>query len=173
VNNLERLICAMGFERINPESLTALRAAVGDPVRLGAFTALANRHGLSALVGSESRREYESLMAQGAEMFAPVVGTPAPVRRSPTNDPILLLNLAIAVLRLIDLYDETTSNSEGHYPGLDPGCNDCTQGCTPRSADTGLCPYHFGKQVLLVWARRNEPPVGTPTAVDPEQVEER
>ena len=31
MNNLERLVCAMGFERINPESLTAIRDFVGDP----------------------------------------------------------------------------------------------------------------------------------------------
>jgi hypothetical protein len=162
MNNLERIVCAMGFPRINPEALEALRLQ-----GKGAFTRLAAQHHLSVTVGIEARKEFESLMAQGAIMFAPAAPKAVPFGTAP-NDVILTLNMVTALRRMIDQMDESTSNSEGAYPGLEPGCNDCTQGCTPKSADTGLCGYHFGKNVIAAWERR----IAQGAAVGPQDVKE-
>ena len=161
MNNLERLVCAMGFERINPESLTAIRDFVGDPPKLGKFTTLATKHGLSALIGTEAKSEYLTLLGQGAIMFAPAAQNPVPFGLMP-NDSILSLNMIIAIRAMIEQMDESQSDSEGHYPALDAGCNDCTMGCTPMSADTGPCGYHRGKSVLAAWERRMAVQVATP-----------
>ena len=61
-----------------------------------------------------------------------------------------------ALRRMCKAHDTLVSDTEGQYPPLDPGCNDCTQGCTPMSHDTGLCPYHGAQALLHELDRRAE-----------------
>ena len=50
--------------------------------------------------------------------------------------------------RFVTLYEETQSNSEGHYPQPDSGCIECTLGTVPNRLNIGLCAYHRAKELL-------------------------
>jgi hypothetical protein len=56
--------------------------------------------------------------------------------------------LTDALRRMIKAHEDLSVDTEGRYPPLDAGCNDCTLGSTPLSHDTGLCPYHYAVHAL-------------------------
>lgn len=52
------------------------------------------------------------------------------------------------IASLIDMIDETRSDTDGRYPPPHPGCIDCTSGTTPNDRNTGRCAYHEGLRLL-------------------------
>lgn len=56
--------------------------------------------------------------------------------------------LETALNRMVHTFENTRDDSEGHYPALDGGCIQCTQGATPDRFNTGPCAYHNAKKLL-------------------------
>lgn len=56
--------------------------------------------------------------------------------------------LESTLLLMTHMVEKSQSDSEGHYPALDPACNECTQGATPDKHRGPLCAYHLAKFVM-------------------------
>lgn len=52
------------------------------------------------------------------------------------------------ITRLVSMIDDVRDNTEGHWPQLDSGCIECTQGATPNRYNTGPCAYHDAVRLL-------------------------
>jgi hypothetical protein len=50
--------------------------------------------------------------------------------------------------RLIKVYEDVQSDTEGRYPSADHGCIECTLGTVPNHLNTGPCAYHRAKTLL-------------------------
>lgn len=50
--------------------------------------------------------------------------------------------------RMVLTYENTLSESQGHFPVKDAGCPDCTSGTVPDNRNTGRCAYHEAKVLL-------------------------
>ena len=59
-----------------------------------------------------------------------------------------ILNLELALDRLIRLVDDVSDDTEGHHPSPDSGCLECTAGTVPYRYNTGLCAYHNAKKLI-------------------------
>lgn len=77
-DNLEKLAVAMGYPSITLEFLTAAKGHVGS------FSRLAVEKGLPLEVGIAAKREFITLLTQGAVMFAPAA-TPVNAARIAQN----------------------------------------------------------------------------------------
>jgi hypothetical protein len=56
--------------------------------------------------------------------------------------------LETALNRMVLMFENTLSDSEGRYPAADAGCIDCTCGTVPDKYNTGPCAFHAAKRLL-------------------------
>jgi hypothetical protein len=68
--------------------------------------------------------------------------------RNTITDLARIHELETTLNRMIEVYEDTLSDSDGRFPGPDAGCPDCTRGTVPDKFNSGPCAYHTAKRLL-------------------------
>jgi hypothetical protein len=64
------------------------------------------------------------------------------------SDLVRIHELETTLNRMIEVYEDCLSDSEGRFPRPDTGCIDCTHGTVPDKFNSGPCAYHTAKRLL-------------------------